>query len=440
MKQSFLLIITIILLVACSPKVDQEVVSQPKEEKEEKTKENLSDKSTPEKEYTFNEFMEEHTIEMVGEDIPYHAEEDFVGMRFALQGKARITRYYNYGYKELEATHYVMEVVNEGPSWHVYVPRSDFPELFQELKKGVVDVYVAATIPSEYFEIGQNGMAIAAEVHFTENEAEEQPLDERLTSYMKKHGVERTAKDVIFDKKGMSDKPFALNGYAQLVTYAQISPEYRDLEPTHFVLEIRDESVLYEQLWRVALDRQEYRELYEQALKSMVHVTLTANMPVERFRSSTDLAAIGSAAEYELLPEKYEQPSKMGLAYMKAKGLLLTDREVMYDKYNHSEKAFLIEGAGELTTHLPIGYEDIESHYFGIRITEDPFGDQYVPYGRAIEGWTLILQRQKYPEIYEQLIQEEALEFLVTARVFAQEYVPGQGNVAFVEDIVVKEE
>lgn len=89
MKQSFLLFITIILLVACSPKVDQEVVSQPQEEKEEKTKENLSDEPTPEKEYTFNEFMEEHALELVGEDIPYHTEEGFVGKQFALQGKAR---------------------------------------------------------------------------------------------------------------------------------------------------------------------------------------------------------------------------------------------------------------------------------------------------------------------------------------------------------------
>ncbi|WP_404348175.1 hypothetical protein LG311_19795 [Sutcliffiella horikoshii] len=169
-----------------------------------------------------------------------------------------------------------------------------------------MDVYVSA---AEYFEIGQNGMAMAEEISFTESEAEEQTLDERLTGYMKKHAVELTAKDVIFDKKGMSDKPFALNGYAQLMTYAQINSEYRDLEPTHFILEIRDESVLYEQLWRVALDRDEYRELYNQALKRMVHVTLTANMPVERFPSSTDLSAIGETAEYELLQEKCEQPS-----------------------------------------------------------------------------------------------------------------------------------
>ncbi|WP_404348178.1 hypothetical protein LG311_19800 [Sutcliffiella horikoshii] len=132
MKQSFLLIITIILLVACSSKVDQEVVSQPQEETEEKTKKSVSDKSTLKKEYTLNDFMEEHNLEMMGEDIPYNTEEEFVGKRFALQGKARITRYYNYGYKDLEATHFVMEVVNEGPSWYVYVTRLESPELFQE--------------------------------------------------------------------------------------------------------------------------------------------------------------------------------------------------------------------------------------------------------------------------------------------------------------------
>lgn len=428
------------LLVACSPKVDQEVVSQPQEDQKENKEENVGGETPHEKEYTFHEFMEERALDLVGEDIPYYTEEEFIGKRFALQGKAQLTRYYNYGYKDLEATHYVMKVVHEGPSWYVYVPREDFSELFQELKKDEVDVYLEATIPAEYFEVGQNRMAMAEEIFFTESEAEEQPLDDKVTGYMKKHAVELTAKDVVFDKKGMSDKPFALSGHAQLVTHARINPEYRDLEPTHFVLEVRDERVEYEQLWRVALEREEHRELFEQALKGMIQVTLTASMPVERFRSSTDLSAIGEAAEYELLPEKFEQPSEIALAYMNARGLLLTDREVMYDKYVHSGEAFLIEGTGELSTHLPIGYEDIESHYFGIRVVEDPFGEQFVPYGRAIEGWTLILHRQKYPDIYEKLSKEESLEIMVTARVIAQEYVPGQGNVAFLEDLLIKEE
>jgi hypothetical protein len=429
MKQAVLLMLTIILLAACSPTADEEEAAQTQE----KTKE-----EQPEK-YTFDQFMDDRSLEINGEDIPYQVE-DFVGERFAVKGKAQLNRYYNYGYKDLEATHFVIKVINEeAMHWNLYVPREEYPELFQELKKGPVDIYADASIPEEYYEAQQGHLAMAEEILFKESEAEKQPLDEELARYMKDHPVELTADDVVFDKKGMSDQPFALSGIAQLVTYGYMNLEYRDLEPTHFVLEIRDTRVMDEQLWSVALDREKYRDLYEQALKGMVHVTLTAVMPGDRYEPGTGLAAIGQDPEFEPLPEKYEPPSDRAQAYMKERSISLTGIEVLYDRLSHAGEAFLVEGTAELRASLPIGYDDLESHYFSIRIVEDPYGDRGGIYPRVLEGWTLILHQQKYPQLYERLLNEEYLEVMVTARAAGNPYEAGQGSVAFVEDLVITE-
>ncbi|RIW31338.1 hypothetical protein D3H55_15300 [Bacillus salacetis] len=430
MKHFFLLLLAAACLAACSPAAEERQEPQQKE----------NNKKEQPQDYTFDQFMEDRSLETDGEDIPYNVEE-FVGGRFALRGKAKLSRYYNYGYKDLEASHFVMKVTNKDAlHWYVYVPRQEFPELFEELKNGPVDIYADASIPEEYYELQQGHLAMAEEIVFKESEAKEVPLDEEMASYMKDHSVELTAEDVVFDKKGMSDQMFALSGNAQLVTYSYMNLAYRDLEPTHFVLEIRDTRLKEEQLWSVALDREKYHDLYEQALKGMVHVTLTASMPADRFETWTDLAAIGQDPEFEKVPEKYDLPSDRAQSYMKQRGVTLTGMEVLYNMSSHAGEAFLVEGSAELRESLPIGYEDLEGHYFCIQIVEDPYGDQPVLYPRVLEGWTLILHRQKYPELYEQLTNEEFVDVMGLARVAADRYAPGQGGKAFVEDIVVTEQ
>ncbi|MGD7023433.1 hypothetical protein ACQCVK_12605 [Rossellomorea vietnamensis] len=430
MKKACLLLMTVILLAACSPAEDKGEVSQPQEKSEE---EQPGD-------YTFDQFKEDRSLDIEGEDISYAEEENFVGERFAVKGKAQLSRYYNYGYSDLEETHFVVKVFNEEAiPWYLYLSRQEFSDFFQELKKGPVDIYADAVIPEEYYEVEQGHLAMAEEILVRGSEAEWEPLDEELVRYMNDHSIELTARDVVFDKKGMSDQPFALSGIAQIVSYRHIDSEYSDLEPTHFVLELRDDSVKDQQLWNVALDREEYRDLYEQSLKGMVQVSLTAIMPEDRFALRKDFSAIGQDAEFEPLPEEFESPSDSAQAYMKERGVSLTGLDVLYDMSSHAGEPFLVEGTAELRTTLPIGYQDLQDHYFEINIVEDPYGDQPVLYARALEGWSLILHGQKYPQIYERLLNEEQLEVMVIARVVADRYEPGQGGVAFVEDIVVSD-
>ncbi|CAG9621229.1 hypothetical protein [Sutcliffiella rhizosphaerae] len=437
MKQGFYLVMTLMLLVACSLAVDQKEGSLlPQEEMEE---EEIVEGGIPKEEYSFSEFMEDRAIEPTDRDIPYYVGEEFAGERLALKGQAQLSRYYGDGYLNLEETHFVIKVTTEEfINWHLYVPRQEFPELFKELKKGLVDIYADATISADYYKIDQGRLALAEEIYFKENQADEQPLDEAKVKYMKKHSVQLSAIDVLFDRRNMSNQPFALSGEAQLMSYARINSEYRDLEPTHFVLNLRDPRVEYEQIWRVALDRVKYRDLYEKALEGMDHVTLTAIIPKDCFGPRDGLAAIGHDAEYVPFPEKYVLPSDQALAYMEEKEVSLTNLEVLFNMSAHAGEAFLVEGSAKLNEYLPIGYEDLQDYYFSIKIVEDPYGDQYTSYPRTYEGWDLIMHRKKYPHIYERLIHEEQLDVMVIARVAMEYYASGfGGGDAFVEDIVV---
>ena len=389
--------------------------------------------------YTFNEFMEDQEVSLKGTEIPYKVEAPFTNKSIALEGKAQLSRYYNYGFNELEGSHFVIKMMKKDElDWYVYLPREEYSDLFEALKKGPVDVYATVSIPKEYFEEGQGHLSMVEEMLFKQSGVEEKPLADELADYMKEHSVELTARDVLYDLKGMSDRPFALSGNAQLVTYRYASA-YKDLEPTHFVLEVRDTVNSEEQLWRVVLDREKNKELYEQALGGMVHVNLTAMVEADRFTKYSGTNAIGQDVEFKSL-ERYAETSMAGQVYMEENGLSIIGREVLYDPISYIEEPFLVEGTAEMDPYATASgeYEDLQDTHFRIDIVEDPYGDQAVDYPRALEGWTLYLDRQKYRHIYEKLSQEKYLDVMVTARIPRDRYKMEQGGKALVDNVVIE--
>ncbi|TMU83444.1 hypothetical protein FGG79_19745 [Bacillus sp. BHET2] len=437
MKRLFIIIV-ILLLSGCSAASQKEEASQVPENPTTQQKKIEEDHLLKE-DYTFTKFMEDHDVSLKGDEIPYKVEEEFVGKPIALEGSAQLSRYYNYGFKDLEGSHFVIKISKKDElDWSVYLPREKYPDLLKALKKGPVDIYTVASIPEEYFEPGQNHMGMAEEVLYRQSGVEEKQLSDDLAEYMNDHSVELTARDVLYDKKGMSDRPFALSGNAQLVTYAYASA-YKDLEPTHFVLNVRDTVNSDEQLWSVAFERKKYSDLYEQALGGMVHVNLTAVMPSDRFSSRSGRTAIGQEVEVEPL-ERYVPESMQGQVYMEEMGLSVTGQEVLYDPFAHLGERFFVEGTVEFDPYATAteGYEDLQDTHFRIDIVEDPYGELDVGYPRALEGWTLYLNQEKYQHVYEQLSKEKYLEVMVTALMDADRYRAGQGGKAMVEDVVIK--
>lgn len=432
-----LCIIMVILLLSGCNAADQGEKSSKEVEKtpstETKTIGNLKEG------YTFDEFMEDHEVSLKGTDIPYRVEEKFTNQSIALEGKAQLGRYYNYGFYKLEGSHFVIKVTKKDElDWYVYLPREEYPDLFEALKKGPVDVYATVSIPKEYFETGQGHLSIVEEIVFKQSDVEEKPLDDELADYMKEHSVELTARDILYDLKGMSDRPLALSGNAQLVTYRYASA-YKDLEPTHFVLSVRDTVNSEEQLWRIVFDRMKYKELYEQALGGMVHVNVTAMVEDDRFTEYAGTNAVGQDVEFKPL-ERYADTSMEGQSYMEENGLSFIGREVLYDPISYIEEPFFVEGTAEMDPYATASgeYEDLQDTHFRIDIVEDPYGEQYVDYPRALEGWTLYLDRQKYRDIYEKLSQEKYLDVMVTARMPRDRYKMGQGGAALVDNVVIK--
>jgi hypothetical protein len=428
-----LIILIILLLAGCSAADQKEKASEaqePSPSNQVEKKRELKD------DYSFEEFMEDEDVSLKGADIPYRVEERFVDAPFALEGSAQISRYYNYGFEDLEGSHFAVKVTKEDMlDWHVYLPRGEYPDLFKALKKGPVDLYAVASVPRKYYESDQDHLAIGQDVLFKQTGVEEKPLDHELADYMNEHSVELTGNDVLYDMKGMSGRPFALSGNAQLVTYRYASA-YKDLEPTHFVLSVRDTVNSDEGLWSIAFDRMKYRELYEQAMKGMVHVNLTAVMPSDRFKPNGGLTAMGEEVEYEPL-ERYAAVSGQGQIYMEETGLSVTGQEVLYDPISYIGEPFFVEGTAEFDRFGTVGgeYEDLKDTHFRIDIYEDPYGEQYVDYPRAIEGWSLYLDYERYRHIYEKLQKNPYLEVMVTARM---EPNRGGAGEALVEDLVIK--
>ena len=125
---------------------------------------------------------------------------------------------------------------------------------------------------------------------------------------------------------------------------------------------------------------------------------------------------------------------------MEENGLSFIGREVLYDPISYIEEPFFVEGTAEMDPYATASgeYEDLQGTHFRIDIVEDPYGEQYVDYPRALEGWTLYLDRQKYRHIYEKLSHEKYLGVMVTARIPRDRYKMGQGGVALVENVVIK--
>lgn len=97
---------------------------------------------------------------------------------FLISGRASLSDYYNYGYsdngynKKFEKEYFSVSVtpfqVNGQSSerWHLYLHREAFKNLFEELKKGDLNVTGVAELSSHYYRDGQGMMALAKKLRY----------------------------------------------------------------------------------------------------------------------------------------------------------------------------------------------------------------------------------------------------------------------------------
>ena len=84
-----------------------------------------------------------------------------LGQNFMIEGTAKLDDYYNWGYRNYEASHFCINIRPVGGSysdeWTIYASRSDYKELYNNLMNGSQHLYLIAK--TEFSDTGINNMA-----------------------------------------------------------------------------------------------------------------------------------------------------------------------------------------------------------------------------------------------------------------------------------------
>ena len=85
----------------------------------------------------FEQYLKDNNVSLNNTDVQY----DQANKRnelFSLQGTASLSDYYNYGYDDVESTHFCLEVMPTGGSykdkWYIYCNRDSFKAVFEKAK------------------------------------------------------------------------------------------------------------------------------------------------------------------------------------------------------------------------------------------------------------------------------------------------------------------
>jgi hypothetical protein len=108
-------------------------------------------------------FMEEYEITLMAKDVQYDMINN-VGKYFVIDGIAKLSTYYNYGFDDIEKDYFCIRVepINEKYSdrWYLYCSRNSFSKFFDDLKEnGSIKIIAKCIIPLSIYEEGQGNLA-----------------------------------------------------------------------------------------------------------------------------------------------------------------------------------------------------------------------------------------------------------------------------------------
>lgn len=230
----------------------------------------------------FTRIMEEKNIQLKARDVQFDMQNN-LDQKFAIMGNASLDTYYNYGFSNLEQSHFAVSVEDEGAGyadrWVLYFDRSKFSNLYETLKKGDTYIAAAAVIPKAQYEDGQDALALGVEFEILGGEPaiskEVGSVVQAAEEYKSQKGLDLVAQDVLYDMENHLDKEFLISGTASLDTYYNYG--FIALEKTHFAVGVWDESTGGK--WTVYFDRKEFAELFETLKQTEEYVAITGIIP-----------------------------------------------------------------------------------------------------------------------------------------------------------------
>lgn len=119
--------------------------------------------SKPEELSLIQKYIKENNVKLDNYDVQYDMENN-LDKEFLLVGTAKLDDYYNYGFgHELEKDYFCVSVTPSDGSyknrWYIYCHRQSFAAVFDNLKRGEIEVEMICYIPKECYKQGQNNMA-----------------------------------------------------------------------------------------------------------------------------------------------------------------------------------------------------------------------------------------------------------------------------------------
>ena len=86
----------------------------------------------------YQQYLSEHHISLNNFDVQYDLENNKDNL-FSLEGTAELSDYYNYGYSNVESTHFCLAVTPSGGGytnrWYIYCHRDSFSSVFAKMKE-----------------------------------------------------------------------------------------------------------------------------------------------------------------------------------------------------------------------------------------------------------------------------------------------------------------
>lgn len=114
-------------------------------------------------------FMKEFNVKLTAKDVQYDMPNN-LDKEFAVEGTAKLSTYYNYGFRDMEKDYFVVSLRPTGGAysdeWYLYLHRESFKALFDKLKDSDVTIIVVAEIPKWVYKDNQGNMAFVSRVRW----------------------------------------------------------------------------------------------------------------------------------------------------------------------------------------------------------------------------------------------------------------------------------
>lgn len=267
-----------------------------------KAEEQSENTSTPKKEkfkLDAEKFMSDNNITLKAIDVEFDMGNN-VDNSFLIEGKASLSDYYNYEYRDDNKNKFSVQVSplsnNAGDYWHVYFDREEFKDLYELLKRGPQNILVKAVNPADKYREGMGNLATGEAVSFDKSllDSSSDIVSKDLSAFMTKNNIELNYMDVEYNIENNLDNSFAIEGKADLSDYFNYNFSDKEKEYFNVSLKTNNKASNY---WHLYFDREQFKDLFDTLKGGSKNIMVKAIMPSNLYEDGMNNMAVCELVE-----------------------------------------------------------------------------------------------------------------------------------------------